>query len=131
MIGLDANILIRYLTQDDPEQSKKAVHEIEKGLKAGEEFFIADTVLCELVWVLESAYGYNRQEIVPVLERILRTKQFHFQNKDLLWQSFSDYQNKKGDFADHLIGRVGHNAGCREILTFDAGLKNHPIFRVL
>ncbi len=131
MIGLDTNILIRYLTQDDPEQSKKATREIEKRLNAGDEFFIADIVLCELVWVLESAYGYDRQEIFPVLERILRTKQFHFQNKDLLWKSFSDYQNKKGDFADHLIGRVGHNSGCREILTFDAGLKNHPIFRVL
>ncbi|MBD3414473.1 MAG: PIN domain-containing protein [Candidatus Aminicenantes bacterium] len=131
MIGLDTNIIIRYLTQGDPEQSKKAVHEIEKGLNAGEEFFIADIVLCELVWVLESAYEYNRQEIVPVLENILRTKQFQFKNKDLLWQSLLDYQNKKGDFADHLIGRVGHNAGCREILTFDNKLKNHPIFRLL
>ena len=131
MIGLDTNIIIRYLTQDDPEQSKRAVLEIEKGLNAGEEFFIADIVLCELVWVLESAYEYNRQEIVPVLEKILRTKQFQFQNKDLLWQSLLYYQNKKGDFADHLIGRVGHNAGCREILTFDTGLKNHPFFRIL
>jgi len=63
MIGLDTNILIRYLTQDDPEQSKKATREIEKRLNAGDEFFIADIVLCELVWVLESAYGYDRQEI--------------------------------------------------------------------
>jgi len=131
MIGLDTNILIRYLTQDDPEQSKKATREIEDGLNAGDEFFIADIVLCELVWVLESAYGYDRKEIVPVVERILRTKQFQFQNKDLLWQSLSDYQNRKGDFADHLIGRVGHKAGCREILTFDAELKTHPTFHVL
>ena len=131
MTGLDTNILIRYLTQDDPEQSKKATYEIEKKLNAGDEFFVADIVLCELVWVLESAYGYVQQKIVPVLERILRTKQFHFQNKDLLWQSLSDYQNKKGDFADHLIGRVNHNSGCREILTFDARLKNHPFFRIL
>lgn len=131
MIGLDTNILVRYLTQDDPEQSKKATHEIENGLAAGAMFFIADMVMCELVWVLESAYGYARQEIVRALERILRTKQFRFENKDLLWQSLADYQNKKGDFADNLIGRAGHKAGCREILTFDAGLKNNPIFRVL
>lgn len=131
MIGLDTSILIRYITQDDPEQSKKAAREIEKGLTVGDGFFIADTVLCELVLVLESAYGYNRQEIGPVLERILRTRQFQFQNKDLLWQSLSDYKDKKGDFADHLIGRVGHKAGCREILTFDTELKNHPVFRVL
>jgi predicted nucleic-acid-binding protein len=131
MIGLDTNILVRYLTQDDPDQSRKATNEIEKGLSAGHMFFIADIVMCELVWVLETAYGYERREIVPVLENILRTKQFQFDNKDLLWKSLADYRTKKGDFADHLIGRAGHNAGCSETLTFDAELKNNPIFRVL
>jgi predicted nucleic-acid-binding protein len=131
MIGLDTNILVRYLTQDDPGQSRKAADEIEKVLAAGHVFFVADIVLCELVWVLETAYGYDRQEIVPVLENILRTKQFQFTKKDLLWKSLADYRTKKGDFADHLIGRVGQNVGCRETITFYAGLKNNPIFRVL
>jgi predicted nucleic-acid-binding protein len=131
MIGLDTNILVRYLTQDDPGQSNKAAKEIEKGLAAGEKFFIADIVMCELVWVLESAYGYAPQEIAPVLENILRVKQFQFENKDLLWKSLADYRSKKGDFADHIIGHVGHIAGCRETLTFDTGLKNNPLFRVL
>jgi len=131
MIGLDTNILVRYLTQDDPGQSRKANAEIEKGLAEGHMFFIADIVLCELVWVLETAYGYDRQEIVPVLENILRTKQFQFENKDLLWKSLADYRNKKGDFADHLIGHADNKAGCSETLTFDAGLKNNPLFRML
>ena len=131
MIGLDTNILVRYLTQDDPDQSRKASKEIEKGLSAGHMFFIADIVMCELVWVLETAYRYDRREIVPVLENILRTKQFQFENKDLLWKSLVDYRNKKGDFAEHLIGLVGHNAGCRETITFDAGLTHNPVFRVL
>jgi predicted nucleic-acid-binding protein len=131
MIGLDTNILVRYLTQDDPDQSRKATHEIEKGLSAGQMFFIADIVMCKLVWVLETAYGYDRQEIVLVLDNILRTRQFQFENKDLLWKSLAYYRNKKGDFADHLIGQAGHKAGCRETLTFDAGLRNFPVFRVL
>ena len=131
MIGLDTNILVRYLTQDDPDQSMKATAEMEKGLSEGHMFFIADTVMCELVWVLETAYGYDCREIDPVLENILRTKQFQFENKDLLWKSLADYRNKKGDFADHLIGQAGHKAGCLETLTFDAGLKNNPNFRVL
>ncbi|MFC2166782.1 PIN domain-containing protein [Acidobacteriota bacterium] len=131
MIGLDTNILVRYLTQDDPVQSMKAAAEMEKGLSAGHMFFIADTVMCELVWVLETAYGYDCREIDPVLENILRTKQFQFENKDLLWKSLADYRNKNGDFADHLIGQAGHKAGCLETLTFDAGLKNNPNFRVL
>jgi predicted nucleic-acid-binding protein len=131
MIGLDTNILVRYITQDDPDQSKKAADEIEKGSSAGQLFYIADIVMCELVWVLEAAYGYDRREIVPVLENILRTKQFQFENKDLLWQALADYRNTKGDFADHLIGRAGQKAGCRETITIDTGLKDSPVFRVL
>ena len=131
MIGLDTNILVRYITQDNPEQSRIANAEIEKGLAAGEMFFIADIVMCELVWVLETAYGYDRREILPILDSILRTKQFQFENKDLLWKSLADYRNKKGAFADHLIGQAGHKAGCRETLTFDGGLRNNPLFRVL
>jgi predicted nucleic-acid-binding protein len=131
MIGLDTNILARYLTQDDADQSRKATNEIDKGLFAGQMFFIADIVMCELVWVLETAYGYDRREIVLVLDNILRTRQFQFENKDLQWKSLADYRNKKGDFVDHLIGHAGHKAGCRETLTFDAGLKNNPVFRVL
>jgi predicted nucleic-acid-binding protein len=131
MIGLDTNVLVRYLTQDDPGQSREAADEIEKGLAAGHMFFIADILLCELVWVLEAAYGYERREIVPVLENILRTRQFQFENKDLLWKSLADYRAKKGDFADHVIGQASHKAGCRETLTFDSGLKSNSIFRVL
>lgn len=131
MIGLDTNFLVRYLTQDDPDQSKKAANEIEKGLSAGHAFFIADIVMCKLVCVLETAYGYERHEIVPVLENILRTKQFQFENKDLMWKSLADYRNRKADFADHLIGQVGYKASCRETIAFDTGLKDNPIFRVL
>lgn len=131
MIGLDTNILVRYITQDDPDQSEKAADEIEKGLSAEHIFYIADIVMCELVWVLETAYGYDRREIIPVLENILRTKQFQFENKDLLWQALADYQNTNGGFVGHLIGRAGQRAGCLETLTFDTGLKNNPVFRVL
>ncbi|MGD9345981.1 MAG: type II toxin-antitoxin system VapC family toxin [Candidatus Aminicenantes bacterium] len=131
MIGLGTSILFRYLSQDDPGQSKKAVNEIEKGLATGHMFFIADIVICELVWVLETAYGYDRREIIPVLENILRTKQFQFENKDLLWKSLAYYRNKKEDFADQFIGLLGLKAGCRETITIDSGLKHHPVFRVL
>jgi predicted nucleic-acid-binding protein len=131
MIGLDTNILVRYLTQDDLDQSRKATHEIEKGLSAGHQFFLSDIVMCELVWVLESAYGYSRKDILPVLENILRIRQFQFENKDLLWLSLSDYRGGKGDFADHLIGQICQKTDCFETLTFDAELKDNPIFRIL
>lgn len=129
MIGLDTNVLVRYLVQDHPAQASKATQIIERGEE--EVFYIASVVVCELVWVMESAYGYGRDLVVPVLEQILRTGQFRFEDKDLLWQAVTDYRTSKGDFSDYVIGRIGARAGCLRTLTFDRSLKLSPNFEVL
>ncbi len=81
MIGLDTNVLVRYLVQDHPTQASKATQIIEKGEEEAS-FYITSVVLCELVWVMESAYGYGQDLVVPALEQILRTGQFRFEDKD-------------------------------------------------
>ena len=131
MTGLDTNILVRYLTQDDPEQAEQATREIETGAAQGESFFITSIVMCELDWVLETAYGYSRDDIASVLGQILQTRQFVFENKDLMRLTFMDYQQDKADFSDYLIGRTGNHSGCTETLTFDAALKDKRLFRLL
>jgi predicted nucleic-acid-binding protein len=131
MIGLDTNVLVRYLTKDDPVQAKAASSEIDQGAARGDVFFIAPIVLCELVWVLRSAYGLNRAEIGQTLDRILRTKQFEFREKDLLWEALADYRRGKGDFSDHIIGRLGKSAGCTHTITLDTRLKSNPLFHIL
>lgn len=131
MIGLDTNVLVRYLTQDDPAQAKKATRAIEEGAKKGEEFYISCVVLCELVWVLDGAYGHSRSEIQAALDAILRTEQFRFDKKDELWRALGDYRDGKADFADYLIGRLGVSSGCKKTLTFDKSLKDSPLFRLL
>jgi predicted nucleic-acid-binding protein len=84
MIGLDTNVLVRYLVRDDKRQAEKAsgLHSgsyIQRGL------FLYKTVgLCELVWVLEASYGFNKKEIAGVLEKILVTKQFEFEQKEIV-----------------------------------------------
>lgn len=131
MIGLDTNVLARYLTQDDPAQARKATQIIEERASEDSAFFITSVVVCELVWVLESAYGYDQGQVVPVLEQILRTRQFRFEDRDLLWQALTDYRGGKGDFSDHLIGRMGARAGCERTLTFDRSLNRAAHFEVL
>ncbi|MGA7304596.1 MAG: type II toxin-antitoxin system VapC family toxin [Rhodothermales bacterium] len=131
MIGLDTNVIVRYLTQDDPVQAARAAQAIEDAADRGDRLILSDVVLCELVWVLESAYGYNRSQVGDVVERILQTAQFEFDHKDQLWQAWQDYRGEGGDFADYLIGRLGHAAGCEVTLTFDAALKGSPLFRAL
>jgi predicted nucleic-acid-binding protein len=131
MRGLDTNVLVRYLTQDDPAQAQKATQIIEEGVDRGEVFYLTSIVLCELVWVLEDAYDYGRYDIQMVLDRILRTVQFRFDYKDQLWLALHDYRAGPADFSDYLIGRLGTQAGCTETLTFNMSLSNGPHFRLL
>jgi predicted nucleic-acid-binding protein len=131
MRGLDTNVVVRYLTQDDPAQAQKVTQVIEEGVVQGEVFYLTSIVLCELVWVLEDAYGYRRGDLQMVLDRILRTAQFRFDHKDQLWLALHDYRAGPADFSDYLIGRLGTQTGCTETLTFDTSLKNSAHFRLL
>ena len=131
MKALDTNVLVRYLTGDDPAQAAAAAREIEEAGRKGEKLVVQPLILCELVWVLETAYGVGKKELVDVLERILRTAQFEIPEKDIVWRSLADYRAGKGDFSDHLLGRRNESAGASFTVTFDRALKRNPRFRVL
>ena len=131
MTGLDTNVLVRYLTHDDLDQAKKASAIIEGAATKGEKLLIHPIVLCELVWVLETAYDYVRSEVATTLDRILRTAQFEFPDKDTVWNAWADYRSGKGDFADYLIGRANGRLGAAHTVTFDQALKGHRQFHVL
>jgi len=130
-MGLDTNVLVRYLTQDDAKQAAVAAREIEAAAERGDRLHIHPLVLCELVWVLDAAYGFPKADILRALERILRTAQFEFADKDVLWQALADYRGGRGDFADYYLGRANAAAGAHLTLTFDKALKDCPRFQVL
>jgi predicted nucleic-acid-binding protein len=129
--GLDTNVLVRYLAQDDLRQAAVASREIEGAARRGEKLLLQPIVFCELVWVLGSAYGLRKPELLAVLERILRTAQFEVAEKDIVWRSLADYRAGKGDFADYYLARSNESAGAAVTLTFDRALKGNPRFRVL
>lgn len=131
MRGLDTNVLVRYLVRDDKRQAERASAYIREVTTEGENCFINGIVLCELVWVLEAAYGFTRKEIAGVLEKILVTKQLEIERKDIVRQALSYYAGGKGDFADYLIGRINYEQGCDLTVTFDRSLRNAPGFEVL
>lgn len=131
MIGLDTNVLARYLVKDDPKQAETAASAIRKAGRRDESLFVNHVVLCELVWVLESAYEYPKPEIVEILERLLLTKQLRMERKDDIWAALADYRQGRGDFSDHLLGRTNVSHGCRHTVTFDAGLKGSAAFQIL
>lgn len=131
MRGLDTNVLVRFLVQDDKRQAEKAAAYIREATAHGESCFINDIVFCELVWVLEAAYNFDKKDISDVLEKILVTKQFEFELKDVLRQAVGDYAHGKGDLADYLIGRINHGHGCDRTATFDRGLRDEEGFEVI
>jgi len=119
VIGIDTNILVRYLVQDDKIQSEKANHLLETQCTKKNPAFISGIVLCELVWVLESGYGYTRSQVANVLEHILKVRQFHLHEPDILWRALKGYQETQADFSDHYIVHLNHEYGCEKTLTFD------------
>jgi len=130
MRGIDTNVLVRYLVKDDKRQAKKASEYIRKITSGGDRCFINHIVLCELVWVLDSAYGFDKKEIADILNKILITKQIEIDQKDIVRQAVWDYLQGKGDFADYLIGRINRECGCDLTATFDRQLQDSNMFEV-
>lgn len=131
MIGLDTNVLVRYMTKDDPLQSGKATRLVNDSSAAGESLFVNHIVLCELCWVMESCYDLDRSLLEDVLERILETRDFEVEAKDLALEALRDFKRGGIDFADCLIGRKNKASACEKTLTFDSKLKRLDYFQQL
>src|SRR5205814_7538874 len=101
-----------YLVQDDPVQGRKAASFIETAAAAGDPILIGNIVLCELVWVLDSAYGYSKLEIAACIEKLLQTNTFQFETKDIVRSALEEYRSAKLDFADCMLGRLHKIFGC-------------------
>jgi len=118
MIGLDTNILVRYVAQDDPEQSPKATRLVES-LTAEVPGYVTLVSVVELVWILNGCYGSTKGEVCEVLETLLRSKELVVADTDVVWKALRLYRGSKADFADILIERLSNAAGCTHTATFD------------
>ena len=118
MIGLDTNVLVRYVAQDDPKQSLEATHLMES-LTADAPGFVSIVSVVELVWVLSGCYGSTKGEVCEVLSTLLRTKELVVAQADTVWQALRLFRDSKADFADCLIERTANEAGCSHTATFD------------
>ncbi|MBN1947937.1 MAG: type II toxin-antitoxin system VapC family toxin [Bradymonadales bacterium] len=122
MIALDTSVLVRYLVEDDEEQTARAAALIEGTASRGEQLFVAGIVLCEVVWVLRSSYRIPRLEVVAVLKNLVRARPLRFQDKEAIHRALAAYESKRGDFADYLISEQAAAAGCEQVATFDRAL---------
>jgi len=119
MIGLDTNVLVRYLVQDDAAQAFAATRLVESACSEQSTGYISVVVLVELVWVLAAAYEYERDVIASVLGQILRTTEFTVEDGDLAWQAVREFENGNAGFADCLLAHRNRASGCSTTFTFD------------
>jgi predicted nucleic-acid-binding protein len=131
MIGLDTNILIRYLTQDDPIQSVKASEIFERRLTRTNLGFVSVVVMVEAVWVLDRAYGLTGQEIATAVERLLQVEVLVIENEQEVFTAMLALKQGHGTFADALIAELGTRAGCTRTLTFDQKAVRLPAFELV
>jgi len=119
VIGIDTNVLVRYIAQDDPAQSKRASRLIEDECSAAIPGFISLVVLVELAWVSESCYDASRGEVAEMVRRILSIRQLVVQDAEVAWKAVRVFESSKADFADCLVERMAAAAGCSAVMTFD------------
>jgi predicted nucleic-acid-binding protein len=130
VIGLDTNVLVRYVVQDDVKQAALATELIETTLDDDSPGWIAAIVLCELVWVLEGPYDYARSAIAATLQRVLEIARFRVEEPALAWRALDAYRSGT-DFADAMIALGNEQDGCAYTATFDRAASKQKQMRLL
>ena len=131
MIGIDTNVLVRYIVHDDQRQAKTATQLIEHTCCPDNPGFINHIVLCELVWVLRRSYKLDKKNICQVIKQIIRTDRFLIQDIQLVWRALETFKEATADFADCLLGQRNLYAGCEYTATLDDAASQTPGYQHL
>ena len=131
MIGLDTNVLVRYLAQDDAAQSARATALIEQRLTVEDPGYIGIVAMVETVWVLDRAYRMGGTEIAAVVERLLQADTLLVEAAQEVFLAMVTLRDGRGGFADALIALLGTRAGCVHTVTFDRKALRVPGFAAL
>ena len=131
MIGLDTNVVVRFLAQDDQVQSAIANRFMSR-LGREKPGFISSVVLAEITWVLSRAYKSSREDIARAIEGLLRSAELIVENADAAYRALAIYQaSPSAEFADALIAETASLAGAAETVTFDKNAASSLGMRLL
>jgi predicted nucleic-acid-binding protein len=131
VIGLDTNVVVRYLTRDDEGQFRAAEAVMRAAARTGEPVYIGLPVLLETVWVLQRAYAVDRSAVASTLQALLESPDIVLENEPLVEAALDAFQTGSADFADYVIGIGNATAGCRHTLTFDERAAQAPTFEAV
>lgn len=128
MLGIDTNVLVRFLVRDDRAQFEKARQLIEQEVSAGNQIVINQLVLLETEWVLRSRYGLTKQQMMETISALLDAHDVHFEDEPAVEEALFVWRDVNADFADCLIGARNRRLGCRATASFDVKAANLPGF---
>ncbi len=131
MIGLDTNVLARYVVRDEPRQTAAATRLIESACTPESPGLVSLIVLSELVWVLGQGYRYRRSQIAAVLRKMLSADDLRVERSEVAWQALNLYEDGSADYADYLIGLIGRAEKVDVTFTFDRRAASSPLFRLV
>jgi len=129
MIGIDTNVLVRYITQDHQQQSSQANKLMDKKLTSDNYGLISKIVLCELIWVLSYAYNYSKSQIDDVVQQILITQELMVEDAENALQALQYYRKGKAGFADYFLAQTHYSMGADYTVTFDKKALQDKLFR--
>lgn len=131
MIGLDTNVIVRYLVQDDERQAKLATDLIEEQCSIGNQFLVNEVTLCEIVWVLKRAYGYEKAVILDILQQLFNCQELLISSHSEASLALLDFETGNADFSDYFIAQLNKKQGCVFTYSFDKKACQHEHFKWL
>ena len=119
MIGIDTNVVVRLIVDDDPKQAAAARDYIRDRCTPDDPGYISNIVLAEVAWILTRGYGYSRNDIADAIERVMETAQLQVESSTDVAAALADYRRGPAGFTDCLIGHLNRTADCTHTVTFD------------
>ncbi len=120
MIGIDTNVMLRFLLKDDARQSARALRFMRDEISAVHPSYVSVVTLLEIVWVLDSLYGFNTEQQMAVVEDLLAVESLEIAERTAIARAVNVSRSAKADFQDCLVAILGERAGCSATVTFDA-----------
>jgi predicted nucleic-acid-binding protein len=131
MIGIDTNIVVRLIVDDEPKQAVAARDFIRDRCTPDDPGYISNIVLAEVAWILARGYGYSRNDIADAIERVMETAQLQIESSSDVAAALADYRRGPAGFTDCLIGHLNRTAECTHTITFDRKAAKLAAFELL
>lgn len=128
MLGIDTNVLVRFLVQDAEAQFDKARKLIKREVAAGSGVFMNQLGLLETEWVLRSRYSLPKNLIIEAISGLLEASDVRFEDEPAIEEDLFIWKESAADFADCLVGVKNRRLGCRATASFDVKASKLPGF---